>query len=111
MIGVPVLYASYALMRFTGSFWWLWLFGFLTVFQVAMLWAYPVLIMPRFNRFEPLPEGPLRDRLVALSEEAGFRNRGPLRDGRLAPLRHTRTRCSRACSGRASSSSTRWSSR
>jgi len=75
-IGIPVLYATYALMRFTGSLWWLWLFGFLTAFQVAMLWAYPVLIMPRFNRFEPLPEGPLRDRLVALSEGAGFQHRG-----------------------------------
>ncbi len=76
LIGIPVLYATYGLMRFTGSLWWLWLFGFLTAFQVARLWAYPVLIMPRFNRFEPLPEGPLRDRLAALSEEAGFRNRG-----------------------------------
>ena len=75
-IGVPLLYATYALMRFTGSLWWLWLFGFLAAFQVAMLWAYPVLIMPRFNRFDPLPEGPLRERLSALSTEAGFRNRG-----------------------------------
>jgi len=76
LIGIPVLYGSYALMRFTGPFWWLWLFGFLAGFQVAMLWAYPVLIMPLFNRFEPLPEGPLRERLMALSREAGFRNRG-----------------------------------
>jgi STE24 endopeptidase len=75
-IGVPVLYAAYALMRFTGSYWWVWLFAFLAAFQVAMLWAYPVLIMPLFNRFEPLPDGPLRDRLLALSAEAGFRNRG-----------------------------------
>lgn len=75
-IGVPLLYTTYALMRFSGSLWWLWLFGFLAAFQVAMLWAYPVLIMPRFNRFEPLPEGPLRKRLSELSTEAGFRNRG-----------------------------------
>jgi STE24 endopeptidase len=75
-VGIPVLYASYALMRFTGSWWWVWLFGFLAAFQIAMLWAYPVLIMPLFNRLGALPEGPLRDRLVGLSEEAGFRNRG-----------------------------------
>jgi STE24 endopeptidase len=76
LVGIPVLYASYGLIRFTGSFWWLWLFGFLAAFQVAMLWAYPVLIMPRFNRFEPLPEGALRERLASLSSEAGFENRG-----------------------------------
>ena len=76
LIGIPVLYASYALMRWGGTFWWMWLFGFLAALQVAMLWAFPVLIMPRFNRFEPLPEGPLRERLTALASEAGFRNRG-----------------------------------
>ena len=75
-IGIPVLYAAYALMRFSGPLWWVWLFAFLTAFQLAILWAYPVLIMPLFNRFEPLPEGPLRDRLLALSAQAGFRNRG-----------------------------------
>jgi STE24 endopeptidase len=75
-IGIPLLYASYALVRFTGPLWWVWLFTFLAAFQVAMLWAIPIFIMPRFNRFEPLPEGPLRQRLTALAEEAGFRNRG-----------------------------------
>lgn len=76
LIGVPVLYAAYGLVRSTGSFWWLWLFAFLAAFQVVMLWAFPVLILPRFNRLEPLPEGPLRERLLALAGEAGFRNRG-----------------------------------
>jgi STE24 endopeptidase len=76
VIGVPALYATYALMRFTGPLWWVWLFAFLAAFQLAMLWAYPVLIMPLFNRFEPLPEGPLRERLLSLSAQAGFRNRG-----------------------------------
>jgi STE24 endopeptidase len=76
LIGIPVLYATYALMRYTGSFWWVWLFAFLATFQVTMLWAYPVLIMPLFNRFQRFPEGPLRERLRALSAEAGFRNRG-----------------------------------
>ena len=76
LIGIPLLYASYTLVRFGGALWWIWLFGFLAVFEVAMLWAFPVLIMPRFNRFEPLPAGPLRERLSSLSREAGFRNRG-----------------------------------
>jgi STE24 endopeptidase len=75
-IGVPLLYAVYALMRFTGPGWWLWLFAFLVLFQVITLWAWPTLIAPLFNKFAPLPEGPLRDRLVALAAEAGFRNRG-----------------------------------
>jgi STE24 endopeptidase len=75
-IGIPLLYATYGFMRFTGGLWWLWLFAFLVLFQVVMLWAYPTLIAPLFNRFTPLPEGALRARLEALAAAAGFRNRG-----------------------------------
>jgi STE24 endopeptidase len=76
LIGVPILYAVYGFMRFSGAHWWLWLFAFLVVVQVLLLWAWPTLIAPLFNRFQPLPEGPLRERLGALSREAGFANRG-----------------------------------
>jgi STE24 endopeptidase len=75
-IGVPLLYAVYGFMRFTGGLWWVWLFAFLVAFQVALDWAYPTLIAPLFNRFEPLADGPLKERLEALAREAGFRNRG-----------------------------------
>jgi STE24 endopeptidase len=76
VLGIPLLYAAYGFMRFAGGLWWLWLFAFLLLVQVLLTWAYPVLIAPLFNRFQPLPEGPLRDRLTALAAEAGFRNRG-----------------------------------
>jgi STE24 endopeptidase len=75
-LGVPLLYAVYGFMRFTGDLWWIWLFAFLVVFQVVLDWAYPTLIAPLFNRFVPLAEGPLRARLETMAREAGFRNRG-----------------------------------
>jgi STE24 endopeptidase len=75
-LGLPLLYAIYAFMRFTGPFWWIWLFAFLAAFQLFLLWLYPTVIAPLFNRFAPLPDGPLRERLEALAREAGFRNRG-----------------------------------
>jgi STE24 endopeptidase len=76
VLGIPLLYAVYLFMRFTGSLWWIWLFAFLALFQLFLLWLYPVVIAPLFNRFEPLPGGELRDRLETLAREAGFRNRG-----------------------------------
>jgi STE24 endopeptidase len=76
VIGVPLLYAVYGFMRFTGDLWWVWLFAFLVAFQVVLDWAYPAFIAPLFNKFEPLPAGPLRERLEAMAREAGFRNRG-----------------------------------
>jgi STE24 endopeptidase len=63
-------------MRFSGPRWWLWLFLFIAGFQLFMQWLYPAVIAPIFNRFAPLPDGPLRDRLVALAETAGFAHRG-----------------------------------
>lgn len=75
-LGLPLLYAVHAFFRFAGPRWWIWLFAFLVAFQVLVLWLYPVAIAPLFNRFGPLPEGPLRERLLALAREAGFRNRG-----------------------------------
>jgi STE24 endopeptidase len=75
-LGVPLLYATYGFMRFAGPRWWIWLFGFLAAFQVFMLWLYPAVIAPIFNRFSPLPDGPLRERLVALADAAGFAHRG-----------------------------------
>lgn len=75
-LGIPLLYAVYAFMRFTGGFWWIWLFAFLALFQLFLLWLYPTVIAPLFNRFDSLPEGPLRERLEAMARQAGFRNRG-----------------------------------
>jgi STE24 endopeptidase len=75
-LGIPLLYAMYAFMRFSGPRWWIWLFGFLMAVQLFMLWLWPAVIAPLFNKFAPLPEGPLRDRLVALAEAAGFAHRG-----------------------------------
>ncbi len=75
-LGIPLLYAMYGFMRFTGPHWWIWLFLFLAGFQLFMQWLYPAVIAPVFNRFAPLPEGPLRERLVALASSAGFAHRG-----------------------------------
>jgi STE24 endopeptidase len=75
-LGIPILYAIHALMRSAGPRWWLWVFAFLMAVQLFMLWLYPTVIAPLFNRFAPLPEGPLRERLVTLARSAGFAHRG-----------------------------------
>jgi STE24 endopeptidase len=51
--------------------WWLWAWAAFMVFQVAAALLYPVVIMPRFNKFVPLPEGDLRDRIEAVAARAG----------------------------------------
>ncbi len=53
-------------------YWWVWAFVATFVFQLVMMVAYPMFIMPLFNKFTPLPEGELRDRLMSLADRTGF---------------------------------------
>ncbi|MGA2975215.1 MAG: M48 family metallopeptidase [Spirochaetia bacterium] len=76
VIGVPVLLALFWFMDRTGRFWWIWAFAAMTVFQLIMGIIAPLIIAPLFNKFTPLPEGRLRDRIMALAEKLGFRTRG-----------------------------------
>lgn len=44
----------------------------LTLFSLLMTWISPRFIMPLFLRFDPLPNGPLRDAIFALSHKLDF---------------------------------------
>jgi STE24 endopeptidase len=72
-IGFPLLWALLALVKWAGNSWWLWGFALVFGFQLLMLVLYPKLILPLFNKLTPLPEGDLRNRLMALGDRTGFR--------------------------------------
>jgi len=76
VIGFPFLWVVLWLMEATGPYWWLWAFAFITGFQFLMILIYPTLIAPLFNKFEALKEGELRDRIVRLAEQVGFKTSG-----------------------------------
>jgi STE24 endopeptidase len=74
-LGYPLLALILKLVEWTGPWWWLWAWGALLGFQLLMLVLAPVLILPLFNKFTPLPEGSLRERLLKLAERTRFRAR------------------------------------
>jgi len=74
-LGYPLLVLVLKLVEWTGLWWWLWAWGALLGFQLLMLVLAPVLILPLFNKFTPLPEGSLRERLLKLAERTRFRAR------------------------------------
>jgi STE24 endopeptidase len=76
IIGVPFLIVVLGLIDNAGRYWWLWTFLFIAGFQFVMLIAYPIVIAPWFNKFEPLKEGPLRERILALAQKIGFKTSG-----------------------------------
>lgn len=71
-LGFPLLWIILSLVNWVGNAWWLWGFGVLFGFQILMLVLYPKLILPLFNKLTPLPEGELRNRLMALGDRTGF---------------------------------------
>jgi STE24 endopeptidase len=73
VIGYPLLCLVLGFFQWQPRWWWLWAWAALLIFQVVMLVLAPRFILPLFNKLTPLPEGELRERLLALSEHAGFR--------------------------------------
>ena len=72
IIGYPLLALLIYLVSAAGSLWWLWGFSVFFIFQLVMVVAYPMFIMPLFNKLEPMEEGDLKSRLFALADRTGF---------------------------------------
>jgi STE24 endopeptidase len=76
VLGAPFLFVVLWLMDRRGPYWWIWVFVFITSFQLLMIFIYPTIIAPLFNKFEPLKEGELRRRILELAEQLGFKTSG-----------------------------------
>ena len=70
---------------FSGVLWffekagpWAWFYCWVavTMFQVFLVFVAPVVIMPLFNKFSPLEEGPLRSSIETYAESQNFKMKG-----------------------------------
>ena len=76
VIGVPLVMLVLWLMASAGDWWWLYAWAALTAFSLLMTWAYPKFIAPIFNKFTPLEDGEVAQRLNALLTRTGFNSKG-----------------------------------
>ena len=76
VIGLPLAALVLWLMSSAGALWWWWAWLAWAGFSLLLMVVFPTWIAPWFNRFEPLAEGPLRQRLQALLERCGFHAEG-----------------------------------
>ncbi len=76
VIGAPIAWVILSLMLGAGELWWLYAWGFWTVFMLFMIWAFPTFIAPLFNKFEPLPDGEMKSTIEALLKRCGFESNG-----------------------------------
>jgi STE24 endopeptidase len=75
VLGYPLLTLVLWLADRGGAAWWLWAWAAMMAFQFLMMVLAPVVILPLFNKFTPLPDGSLRERLLALAQRTSFRTR------------------------------------
>jgi len=75
-LGTPLLWAILWLMQGAGDFWWLAAWLVWIGFTLSITWLYPTFIAPLFNRFTPLQEGELKQRVQNLLERCGFTSSG-----------------------------------
>lgn len=76
IIGGILLSGLLWIMEAAGSYWWLLAWGFMTAFQFLMVFLYPIVLAPLFNKFSPLDEGPLKDEIFALAKKVEFKASG-----------------------------------
>ena len=76
IIGTPLAMAALWLMQETGALWWVYVWLLWSGFTLFLVWAYPAWIAPIFNKFTPLKDNSVRERIQALLERTGFRSRG-----------------------------------
>jgi STE24 endopeptidase len=76
VIGAPLIFCALWLMARAGSLWWLYVWALWLGFTLIMTWAYPALIAPLFNKFHPLEDAELKERLTGLLARCGFSSEG-----------------------------------
>ncbi|MGP1449528.1 MAG: M48 family metallopeptidase [Wolinella sp.] len=88
LIGTPIFLALFYIIE-NLKLWWLYAFVFVFALIIVANLIYPTLIAPIFNRFTPLEDSELKERIDALLQRAGFFSSGVFvmdasrRDGRL----------------------------
>ena len=75
-LGIPLLAILLWVMDSLGSTWWLWAWAILMGFSILMSWAFPTFIAPLFNKFTPLADQTLKQRIEALLGRCGFHSKG-----------------------------------
>jgi STE24 endopeptidase len=73
VIALILVEGVYLALKKAPRVWWIYVSVVFIIFTVILVNLAPVLIMPLFNKYTPLPEGELRDKLVSLSHKANVK--------------------------------------
>ncbi|MFT5171290.1 MAG: STE24 endopeptidase [Candidatus Marinamargulisbacteria bacterium] len=76
VLGAPLLAGILWFFGTVGVSAWIWCWVFVTLIQLVLMVVAPVLLMPLFNKFEPLEEGDLKRAITTYAKKEGFEMSG-----------------------------------
>lgn len=76
LLGLPLLWVVLTLMASAGSHWWLYAWAVWLGFSLLISWAWPLFIAPLFNKFTPLQDAALVERIRQLLLRCQFSSAG-----------------------------------
>ncbi len=88
-IGVFLLSLLLLMIQYAGSSWWIWAWLIFFGFQILMTMIYPTVIAPIFNKFTPLENSQLSEKIRRLAEKEGFAIKGVFQMDAGKRSRHT----------------------
>jgi len=89
ILGGLLLWLFLSLAIHGGNLWWLWAWVLVGAFELLMIWLYPVILAPLFNKFIPVENQELTRRIEALMQKAGLRSKGVFQMDASKRSRHT----------------------
>ncbi|MCJ7640269.1 MAG: M48 family metallopeptidase [Desulfobacterales bacterium] len=72
-----------------GTTWWVWTWMVLGAFEWLLLWLFPVVIAPLFNKFDPIEDKTLERQIENLMDQVGLRVKGVFQMDASKRSRHT----------------------
>ena len=89
ILGGLILWLLLTLVVHGGDAWWVWAWMVAGGFEIFMLWLFPVVIAPLFNKFEPIENEALEHRIRALMEKIGLQVKGVFKMDASKRSKHT----------------------
>ena len=76
ILGGIVIFFLLTLVFYIKNAWWFFAWIVISVFELLIMWLYPVVIAPLFNKFEPITNMELQNKIATLMEKAGLAVKG-----------------------------------
>lgn len=72
LMGIVALVALW-LIQSSPNYWWIWVWGFFLIFSLFMMYISPYVIEPLFNKFTPIEEEGIEDKIKKLMQKVNLK--------------------------------------